>query len=176
MNTHKNARLTYARRLEMVKDIVDQKLTPCAAAAAHGVSAGTTRKWLGRYLAAGESALADRSSRPHRSPRAMPAATALAIVELRRQRLTQARIAASLAVSCSSVSRVLARAGLSRLADLEPVNSLLKFSAWIGHPNGAESVDVGRNGRARNDSDARRRHYARELVHHADDGGVCAGR
>jgi predicted transcriptional regulator len=120
MNIHKNARLTFARRTELVKDIVERKLTPCAAAAAQGVSAATARKWLGRYLAGGEQALADRSSRPLRSPRALPAVTALAVVELRQRRLTQARIAASLGLSCSSVSRVLARAGLSKLADLEP--------------------------------------------------------
>ena len=53
MNTHKNARLTFARRIELVTDIVDRKLTPCAAAAAQGVTAATARKWLGRYLAGG---------------------------------------------------------------------------------------------------------------------------
>ena len=34
MNTHKNARLTFARRLEMVLDMTAGGLTPCAAAAA----------------------------------------------------------------------------------------------------------------------------------------------
>jgi transposase InsO family protein len=127
MNMHKNARLTFARRIELVTDIVERKLALCAAAAAQSVTAATARKWLGRYLAGGEAALADRSSRPHRSPRAMPAATALAIVELRRRRLTQARIAASLGVSKSSVGRVLARAGLSRLSDLQPVEPVQRY-------------------------------------------------
>lgn len=127
MNTHKNARLTFARRIELVTDIVDRKLTSCAAAAAQGVTAATARKWLGRYLAGGHTALADRSSRPHRSPRSMPPATAVAIVELRRRRLTQARIAACLGVSASSVSRVLARAGLSRLGDLDPVEPVQRY-------------------------------------------------
>jgi len=48
----------------------------------------------------------------------------LAIVELRKRRLTQARIAISLGVSQSTVGRVLGRAGLSKLSDLvvaEPV-------------------------------------------------------
>ncbi len=127
MNTHKNARLTFARRIELVTDIVEREDSPCAAAAAHGVTAATARKWLGRYLAAGEAGLADRSSRPHRSPRSMPAATALAIVELRRRRLTHARIATSLGVSKSSVGRVLARAGLSRLRDLDPVEPVQRY-------------------------------------------------
>jgi len=51
----------------------------------------------------------------------------LAIVELRRRRLTQARIAVSLGVSASTVSRVLARAGLSRLADLQPAEPVRRY-------------------------------------------------
>ncbi len=71
MNTHKNARLTFARRLEMVQDITEHGLSVPEAAASHGVTAPTTRKWLGRYLAGGVPALADASSRPACSPRAI---------------------------------------------------------------------------------------------------------
>ena len=94
MNTHKNARLTYLRRLEMVQEITERGLSASQAGAAHGVSAVTARKWLGRYLAAGAAGLCDKSSRPACSPRAIAPATALAIVELRRQLFLQARIAA----------------------------------------------------------------------------------
>ncbi|ETG98866.1 leucine-zipper of insertion element IS481 domain protein, partial [Bordetella pertussis 2250905] len=45
------------------------------------------RKWLGRFLAQGQAGLADASSRPTVSPRAIAPAKALAIVELRRKRL-----------------------------------------------------------------------------------------
>ncbi len=127
MNTHKNARLTYVRRLEMVKDILDQGLTPGAAMAAYGVSAPTVRKWVSCFLAHGEAGLSDRCSRPAHSPRSISPGKAMAIVELRRRRLTQARIAASLAVSKSTVSRVLARAGLSRLSDLEPSAPVVRY-------------------------------------------------
>ena len=34
-----------------------------------GLSRGTVAKWWHRYRAEGEAGLADRSSRPHRSPR-----------------------------------------------------------------------------------------------------------
>jgi transposase InsO family protein len=85
------------------------------------------RKWLGRYLAAGEAGLQDRSSRPQRSPRAITEATALTIVELRRRRLTQAHIADYLGVSRSTVGRVLQRAGLSRWRDLEPTPPVLRY-------------------------------------------------
>lgn len=127
MNTHKNARLTFARRLEMVQDVTQRSLSQAAAALAQGVSEPTVRKWLGRYLAQGEGALIDRSSRPRLSPRTIAPAKALAIVELRRHRLTQARIATSLGVSKSTVGRVLARAGLSHLKDLEPIPAVLRY-------------------------------------------------
>jgi transposase InsO family protein len=127
MNIHKNARLTFARRIEMVRSIVEQGLTPPEAAAEAGVSPPTARKWLGRFLALGEGGLRDASSRPRHSPRSIGASKALAIVELRRRRLTQARIAASLGVSKSTVGRVLCRAGLSRLRDLEPSEPVVRY-------------------------------------------------
>lgn len=127
MNSHKNARLTFARRLEMVLDITERGLSIVEAASCHGVTPPTARKWLGRYLAEGESGLADASSRPKRSPRAIQPATALLIVELRRRRMLQARIAQSVGISESTVSRVLARAGLSKLADLEPREPIQRY-------------------------------------------------
>ncbi|WP_121216184.1 IS481 family transposase, partial [Pseudomonas aeruginosa] len=127
MNTHKHARLTFARRLEMVKQMTLEGLDAVRAAAAHGVTAPTARKWLGRYLAGGQAALADASSRPLRSPRAIDAGKALLIVELRKRRMLQARIARSVGVSESTVSRVLARAGMSRLSDLEPVEAVVRY-------------------------------------------------
>jgi transposase-like protein len=127
MNIHKNARLTFARRLEMVHDILQCGRSQSAAGLSYGVSAPTVRKWLGRYLAHGEAGLMDRSSRPALSPRAIAPSTALAIVELRRQRLIQARIAASLGVSKSTVGRVLARAGLSQLKNLEPAPVIVRY-------------------------------------------------
>lgn len=127
MNTHKHARLTYARRLEMVKQMTQQGLSAVQAAAAQGVTAPTARKWLGRYLVLGEQGLADASSRPSCSPRALAPSKALLIVELRQRRMLQARIARSVGVSCSTVSRVLARAGMSRLSDLEPKEAVVRF-------------------------------------------------
>ena len=127
MNSHKHARLTYARRLEMVQQMTEMNWSAGEAAAVQGVTPATARKWLGRYLAGGEAALVDASSRPTRSPRAIEPARALLIVELRRRRMTQARIARSVGVSESTVSRVLARAGLSRLSDLAPVEPVVRY-------------------------------------------------
>ena len=127
MNTHKHARLTFARRLQMVRQMTEGGLSACEAAAEHGVTPPTARKWLGRYLAGGSSALADASSRPMRSPRSIDPAKALLIVELRRRRMLQSRIARSVGVSESTVSRVLARAGLSRLSDFDPVEPVVRY-------------------------------------------------
>ena len=68
MNSHKHARLTYARRLEMVKQMIEWGWSASEAGHAHGVTAATARKWHGRFLAAGEPGLVDASSRPARSP------------------------------------------------------------------------------------------------------------
>jgi transposase InsO family protein len=145
MNVHKNARLTFSRRLEMVHDILLKGFTPCTAAAVHGVSEPSARKWVGRYLAQGETGLQDRSSRPKVSPRAISPAKALAIVELRRRRLTQARIASAIGVSKSTVGRVLKRAGLSRLRDLEPSEPALRYEHE--HPGDLIHIDTKKLGR-----------------------------
>ena len=145
MNIHKNARLTLARRLELVQDIVAKGFTPCTAAAVHGVSEPTARKWLGRYLAEGNPGLEDRSSRPRRSPRAIRSQQAVAIVELRRRRLTQARIARTTGISKSTVGRVLKRAGLSRLSDLDPCEPVVRYEHE--RPGDLVHIDIKRLGR-----------------------------
>ena len=127
MNTHKNARLTFLRRLEMVEDMTKRGLSASEAGAAHGVSAVTARKWLARYLVAGAAALADKSSRPTLSPRAIDPSVALTIIELRRKLFLQARIAAYTGVSRSTVSRVLQRAGMSKLTDLSPKEDVQRY-------------------------------------------------
>jgi transposase InsO family protein len=127
MNIHKNARLTFLRRVEMVHDVLRGRLPAEQVAPQYGVSSGTVRKWVGRFLSEGEAGLMDRSSRPASSPRAIPIAKAMAVVELRRKRLTQARIADYLQLSKATVSRILARAGLARLSDLEPAEVVQRY-------------------------------------------------
>ena len=145
MNIHKNARLTFVRRLEMVRDVLERGLTLSAVALDHGVSVPTVRKWAGRFIEQGGAGLHDRSSRPGVSPRAVAMQTTATIVELRRRRLTQARIARSVGVSASTVSRVLARAGLSRLADLEPSQPIVRYEHT--HPGDLLHIDTKKLGR-----------------------------
>ena len=79
------------------------------------------------------------------SPRSIAPGTALAIVELRRRFLTQARIAQSLGVSESTVGRVLARAGLSRWADLVPSEPIVRYEH--AHPGDLLHIDTKKLGR-----------------------------
>ena len=145
MNTHKNARLTFARRMQLVRSILDEGLEPAMAAARQGVSVPTARKWLGRYLAEGEAGLADRSSRPRRSPRSIAPSQALLIVELRRRLLIQARIAKSVGVSVATVSRVLKRAGISKLSDLIPAEPIVRYEH--ANPGDLLHIDTKKLGR-----------------------------
>ncbi len=75
----------------------------------------------------GEAALADASSWPMRLPQCIDESKSLLIVELRRRRMLQSRIAHYAGVSASTVSRVPARAGLSRLSDQQPAESVIRY-------------------------------------------------
>jgi transposase InsO family protein len=145
MNTHKNARLTYLRRLEMVQDITLRGMSASDAAAAAGVSAVTARKWLGRYLADGAEGLMDKSSRPAKSPRSIAPEVALTIVELRRKIFLQAHIATYMGVSKATVSRVLRRAGLSKLSDLRPQDEVQRYEREA--PGDLLHIDIKKLGR-----------------------------
>lgn len=103
----------------MVQAVTDGE--PVSAVAGRfGVDRKTVRKWLQRFLAVGVAGLADRSSRPHHSPTAIARGTAQRVITLRRRRRTMRSIAQTLRIAMATVSRVLARAGLSRLAALDP--------------------------------------------------------
>ena len=70
---HGMAKLNVFGRQLLVARIEQEGWTAARAAEAQGVSRATAYKWLGRYRAQGEAGLLDRSSRPHRSPHALPA-------------------------------------------------------------------------------------------------------
>jgi transposase len=118
MNSHKNARLTQQGRKLLIKRIHTQGLASAAEAA--DVSLHTARKWLKRFQQEGCHGLADRSSRPQRTRCRIPAPLAQRIESLRRARMPMRSIAASVGLSLATVSRFLARVGLSSLKALEP--------------------------------------------------------
>jgi transposase InsO family protein len=118
MNVHKNARLTPNGRVHLVELIDSTGLQ--SAAAATGLSTRTAAKWRGRHAREGVAGLVDRSSRPQRLRRPIAAPKCERIVRLRQRRRTMRSIAVTVGVSVATVSRVLARAGWSRLPAIDP--------------------------------------------------------
>ena len=68
INNHQHARLTPVRRIELVCSWTVDALSTSEGADLFAVTPATLRKWFGRFLAGGDAALADASSRPCRSP------------------------------------------------------------------------------------------------------------
>lgn len=121
---HRNARLTVVGRLILVRRVLAGR--PVSHVAKEmGVSRQCAHRWLARYRTHGEAGLSDRSSRPVSSPSATPAATAAAVIELRRrERLGRDEIAGRCGVSPRTLSRLIARAGLPALHELDPVTGI----------------------------------------------------
>ena len=119
MDIHQNARTTPLSRAALVRRVRAGEM-PKTVAAGVGVCDKTVRKWAGRFSREGAAGLADRSSRPHRLRRPTAPALVEQAIALRRQRLLMKHIAAQLELSIATVSRLLQRAGLSRLSSLDP--------------------------------------------------------
>lgn len=89
-----------------------------------GISRATAYKWVRRYRAEGESGLVDRSSRPRRSPRRLSEVAEAEILAARAQwRYGPDRLGPLLGRPPSTVHRVLARRGFSRLRDADRVTA-----------------------------------------------------
>jgi len=89
-----------------------------------GISRATAYKWVRRYRTEGETGLLDRSSRPHRSPRRLPEAVEAGILAARAEwRYGPDRLGPLLGLPPSTVHRVLARRGFSRLRDADRVTA-----------------------------------------------------
>jgi transposase InsO family protein len=127
MLLHANAKLGLAGRLALVA-AVESGLSMQAAAARFSVSPATVHRWWHRWVDGGRrpEALADRSSRPHRSPRELAPEVQGRICACRRATGWGPRlVAGATGFAHSTVWKVLRRAGLSRRprAVKEPANS-----------------------------------------------------
>jgi transposase InsO family protein len=144
---HGNARLTPLGRLTMVMRIEAGR--PVAHVAAEmGVSRPTAYKWWNRWRSDGLDGLADRSSRPHRSPAQTPAAVEAQIVALRTElKRGPARIGLQLGVPASTVYRVLRRAGLNRLAWMDRPTGRVIRRIHTERPGELVHIDVKKLGR-----------------------------
>lgn len=119
MDTHQNAPMTPVGRLRMVEAVLEGE-TIGSVAERHRTDRKTVRKWVSRFRTEGAQGLRDRSSRPRCSPTAIARGTVQRVISLRRRRWSMPSIALELRISRATVSRVLARAGLSRLSAVEP--------------------------------------------------------
>ena len=144
MNIHRNARLTRLGRERIARQVLSGQ-TPGAAAQAAGVCPRTVRKWVARYRSEGLAGLADRSSRPRRLYRPTPAVMVEKVEALRRQRWTGKQIAAEVGVSPATVSRILRRLGLNRIAALEPAEPVRRYERE--HPGDLIHIDIKKLGR-----------------------------
>ena len=120
MNSHKHARLTPRGRALLVSRVLEEGWTLRSAAEAAGISVRTAAKWLARFREQGQAGLVDRSSRPRRSPRALPDQEIERLRALRQRRWPMWRIAQEARRGLATVSRCMAKLGLSRLSSLEP--------------------------------------------------------
>ena len=147
MDIHKNARSCPLSRELLVRRVLRQGWSVSEAAGAAGLSKRSAYKWLQRYKAEGASGLADRSSRPRRSPRRTCRARRRQVVALRRQRRSGAEIAARLDLSPATVARILWSEGLSRLKSLEPTEPPRRYEKQ--HPGELLHLDIKKLGRIR---------------------------
>src|SRR4051794_33180416 len=115
MKLHRNAALSWNGRRQLAERVVVQGSTVVAAAASAGVSVRCARKWIGRYRAAGEAGLIDRSSAPHRVANRTDQERVAVIVKLRGLRMTAAEIAETLQMPLSTVAGILTRIGMGKL-------------------------------------------------------------
>jgi len=125
MNSHKNARTTFAGRKLLIERIRTKGLI--AAAEAAGISPRTARKWLKRFELQGEVGLLDRSSRPHTTRSTIDDVLLSRIEQLRRRRMPMRTIARTVGRSVATISRTLAALGLSSLKVLEPKEPVLRY-------------------------------------------------
>ncbi len=125
MNSHKNARLTFEGRKLLIERIAVMGLMPAASAA--GISPRPARKWRQRFELRGLDGLLDSSSRPARTRSTIDEVLGQRIEQLRRSRMPMRRIAAVVGRSVATVSRWLARLGLSSLKALEPQPTPVRY-------------------------------------------------
>lgn len=173
MKLHRNAKTTPQMRALMVTRVTQQGWTQARTAEAAGVSVRTVAKWCARARA-GDPNFADRSSRPQRQPRRVAPEQVAAIVALRQTRATAWEISAAVGIPRSTVTLVLRRAGLNRVAALEPPRVIQRYE-WP-HAGDLLHLDIKRLGRIKGvghriHGDRRRRHVGAgwEYVHVAID-------
>ena len=143
MVLHANAALSRRQRERLVA-LVGAGATITAAALVVGCSRQTASKWVGRARR-GEG-LADRSSRPRRSPSRTPAAVEKAVLRARAElRLGPHPLGWALGLAASTVHAILKRNGCSRLRPRPDRGAIVRYERE--RPGELLHVDVKKLGR-----------------------------
>ena len=153
--SHANARLNAHGRRLLVDRVRRQGWAVAHAAKAMGISRQCAHRWVARFDADGEAGLADRSSRPHSSPRRTPAAVEASVITARAtHRRGQDWLGPELGLAPRTVSRVLRRHHAPYLRTLDPLTGEVIRSSKTtavryerGRPGELVHVDVKKIGR-----------------------------
>lgn len=143
---HARARLTvFGRQLLITR--VEAGWPAAHVAEQLGISRATAYKWIRRHRAEGPTGLADRTSRPRRSPRRLDSSAEAEILAARLAwRYGPDRLGPLLGRPPSTVHRVLARHGVSRLRDADRVTAApVRYVAC--HPGALVHQDHKKQGR-----------------------------
>jgi len=151
---HVKARLAPAGRFILVQRILSGR--PVSHVAKEmGVSRQCAHRWVARFQQHGSAGLVDRSSRHRSHPATTTPAVVAQLIELRQsQRLGRDELARRVGVSPSTASRIIARAGLPALHELDPVTGVrIRASRRTNHryerdkPGDLIHIDVKKLGR-----------------------------
>lgn len=146
--SHPNAVLAPKGRLLLAQCIVDDGWPLRRAAERFQVSVPTASRWAARYRHDGEAGMADRSSRPTRCPRRIPARRERRIIAVRvNRRWGPARIGYLLGMHPSTVYRVLSRYGLATLRWLDRATGRVIRRYEHEAPGDLVHVDIKKLGR-----------------------------
>lgn len=152
---HRNARLTPHGRRLIVQRVRQDGWPVAHVAKAMGVSRQCAHRWLKRWDAEGEAGLEDRSSRPHTSPQRTPVEVEERVLDARRQlRQGPDVLGPTLGVPARTVTRILRRHQMPRLAECDPLTGqVIRASKATGRryererPGELVHVDVKKLGR-----------------------------
>ena len=147
VNIHRNARLTFRARRELVEAMISG-FEVSEIAAQFNTSRQTVYKWWHRWQHEGDAGLRDRSSRPRSCPHQTPPKLERRVVQLRQARkLGPARIGGIVGMNPSTVHRVLRRRGLNRLAWLHRPTGRVVRRIHTSRPGELVHIDAKRLGR-----------------------------
>lgn len=122
--SHRNARLAPAGRMILIQRVTEGR--PVAHVAKEmGISRPTAYRWVNRYREEGLPGLEDRSSRPKTCPHATTPEKAAEVLAARTEhRSGPSDLAARTGVGARTVSRILARAHVPKLWELDPLTGI----------------------------------------------------